>query len=170
MNSILFCAVLLSVCANYGFGRVLNERIIGGTVASPNQFPYQAGLLNEGEVPENGTLVFCGGAIIDNQWVLTAARCVHRRQPADFRVLVSSVNVIVDNEEVHSVESIHLHPDFVVAELLNDIALLRLAQPLEWSESVLPIALKSRFIDGGVRSVVSGYGITAVSFLFCCFS
>lgn len=44
-------------------------RVIGGTVAARNAFPYQAALI----INNSG---FCGGSIISNEWVLTAAHCV----------------------------------------------------------------------------------------------
>ena len=49
----------------------LNERanrITGGSNAARGQCPWQAGLIING-----GS--FCGGSLISNQWVLTAAQC-----------------------------------------------------------------------------------------------
>jgi len=45
------------------------SRIVGGSVAARNQFPYQVALI----INNSG---FCGGSIISNTWVLTAAHCV----------------------------------------------------------------------------------------------
>lgn len=44
-------------------------RIVGGSTATRNQFPYQVALI----INNSG---FCGGSIISNTWVLTAAHCV----------------------------------------------------------------------------------------------
>lgn len=165
LNLFLFSVVLLSVYANNVFGRtILNGRIVGGTVARPGQFPYQAGLVRANEDDsENSTTVFCGGAIIDNQWIITAGRCVHRRTADEIQVLVNSVNVVVDIDDLYNVDRIVVHPEFVAERLENDIALLRLDQPIQWEETILPIPLKARVIDGGTRSVVSGYGQITVS-------
>lgn len=47
------------------------ERIVGGTNASPNEFPWIAVLFKSGKQ-------FCGGSLITNQHILTAAHCVAR--------------------------------------------------------------------------------------------
>lgn len=47
-------------------------RIIGGTIATPNQFPYQAGILLR--LPKKRA--WCGGSIISVEYILTAAHCI----------------------------------------------------------------------------------------------
>ena len=55
-------------------------RIVGGTTAQPGDWPWQAMLKR----PRGSS--FCGGTLIAPQWVLTAAHCVTRKWPSDFRV------------------------------------------------------------------------------------
>jgi len=43
-------------------------KIVGGTVATPNSWPWQVALKNNGEL-------VCGGTLLDQNWVLTAAHC-----------------------------------------------------------------------------------------------
>ena len=47
----------------------LNNRIVGGRQAQKGQFPYQVTLQVFGEH-------FCGGSILNEKWILTAAHCV----------------------------------------------------------------------------------------------
>ena len=47
----------------------LLKRIVGGSSAKANQFPYQVALLRQGTFA-------CGGSLITSKWVLTAAHCV----------------------------------------------------------------------------------------------
>merc|ERR1712242_334491 len=44
-----------------------HERIVGGVEATPHQFPWQVGLFFDG--------YFCGGSIISEEYILTAAHC-----------------------------------------------------------------------------------------------
>lgn len=46
------------------------SRIVGGYPASPNQFPHQVALLRSGSLT-------CGGSLITDKWVLTAAHCIY---------------------------------------------------------------------------------------------
>jgi secreted trypsin-like serine protease len=48
-------------------------RIIGGETARSGQFPFSAAIYIR---TEDGSY-FCGGALISNQWVLTAGQCVN---------------------------------------------------------------------------------------------
>ena len=56
--------------------RSKQERIVGGTEAKQNEFPWQAWLLIS---LGNGRFYSCGGSLISNQWILTAAHCVDLR-------------------------------------------------------------------------------------------
>lgn len=47
-----------------------DERIVGGYDAENGEFPYQVSLQTKKH--------FCGGSILNEKWILTAAHCVHR--------------------------------------------------------------------------------------------
>ena len=48
--------------------RDLSSRIIHGSNAASGQFPHQVALLRDGSFS-------CGGSVIANNWVITAAHC-----------------------------------------------------------------------------------------------
>ncbi|RZC39284.1 Trypsin domain containing protein, partial [Asbolus verrucosus] len=49
-------------------------RVIGGDIARAGQFPWQAAIYKD---TDEGRY-FCGGALISDQWILTAAQCVYQ--------------------------------------------------------------------------------------------
>ena len=55
-------------------GRKPHTRIVGGTAAIPNSWPWQAMLMYQKS--NGGWSQFCGGSLVTNEWVLTAAHCV----------------------------------------------------------------------------------------------
>lgn len=59
----------LVTCSSEAENRNVNVRIVGGDFAAPNQFPHQIAILS-------GDQIRCGGSIIGDRFVLTAAHCV----------------------------------------------------------------------------------------------
>lgn len=168
-NIFLFCVIFtLEASATFTTpsktiiqnNRLPNAFIVGGKKASRNQFPYQAALLDG-----FSRRYHCGGAIISEQWIVTAAHCTQGRltYPENLRVLVGATDIRTDGKE-HAVAEIILHKGYrgFANNFEHDISLVMLANTLHWDVDVKPVMLNDLRIDGGAEAVISGWGLRKV--------
>nr|ATO74509.1 collagenolytic serine protease [Eriocheir sinensis] len=126
-------------------------RIVGGSEAVPHSWPHQVGLFID-------NMYFCGGSLISNEWVLTAAHCT---DGAGFVEVVMGAHYIRQNEDTQvSMTS----TDFMVHEqwdpntLNNDISVIRLPSPVTFNENIQAVALPSTDVNVGDIVTPSGWG------------
>ncbi|XP_049922520.1 serine protease 27-like [Epinephelus moara] len=136
---------------------VRNSRIVGGENASPGSWPWQVSLIS------NGTL-YCSGSLINNQWVLTAAHCltVHDLPTTEVFLGRHSQSGPNLNEESRQLDMIQCHPSYRFLTHDNDICLLRLSAPVNFTDYIQPVCLASAesTFHTGVSSWVTGFGST----------
>jgi secreted trypsin-like serine protease len=138
-------------------------KIVGGCEAVPFSWPWQ---IDFSEVYGEQLSLICGGALIDNDWVMTAGHCVYgnEHRPQDFRIK-AGLNDRRDNnitgEEMREIEKIYLHPQFNHRTIEWDISLLKLKKPIAYTDHISPVCLPSsddgKFVDGDVFWV-TGWG------------
>lgn len=96
---------------------------MNGALAVRAQFPYQAAVLIDGAS-------LCGGSLISTTAVLTAAHCV---QGASFEVYLGALDLSLSDEDgrisVKTTNKVR-HPEFNPNNLNNDIAILKLKEPI----------------------------------------
>ncbi|QSQ21112.1 DUF1986 domain-containing protein [Pyxidicoccus parkwayensis] len=129
--------------------------IIGGNAADVGEYPWQAQL----SIP--GYSHWCGGSLIDNDWVLTAAHCVDGISAGSFTVRLGLHQRSAPDSYVQTrgVRRVVRHPNFN-GLLENDVALLELASPVTFTPRVQPIALRATDAAVGATARVSGWGNT----------
>ncbi|NP_001095259.1 complement factor I L homeolog precursor [Xenopus laevis] len=95
------------------------KRVIGGTNAVKNQFPWQVAI-------KDGTAVNCGGIYIGGCWVLTAAHCVRSNQPQRYLIMLELLDRLSYDKDLDSfpVKSVIVHELYNPNTYENDIALL----------------------------------------------
>ncbi|KAM6957990.1 uncharacterized protein LKV04_022126 [Tautogolabrus adspersus] len=132
-------------------------RIVGGEDCPPGECPWQALLMNE---EDRG---FCGGTILNEYIILTAAHCMN--QSRYIYIKVGEFDMLVDsgNEAIHLVETIISHNRYKPETFLNDIALIKLATPIKFTRFILPACLpESDFAEKVLmkepEGMVSGFG------------
>ncbi|KAI3373814.1 hypothetical protein L3Q82_022399, partial [Scortum barcoo] len=145
-----------------------DQRIVGGDEAKPGEIPWQVTLMSHSATLQRPQS-FCGGSLLSEWWVLTAAHCVVQAAIAkkSFFVRVGEYDVNMDEgpERDHVVAEQHVHHkyNYNVSPYNHDIALLKLASPVELSNQRRPICLGPKdFTENLLReahgSLVSGWG------------
>ena len=133
-------------------------RIVGGMEAEPGAWPWQVALISSHE--ESYVDQFCGGSVIHERWVLTAAHCVDGASPDEIQVLAGTHDLDEGGRRI-DVAAIRMHPDYRGGALENDIALLKLAREAGVDEAVaLPDAGRSAEVaEPGVMATAIGWGL-----------
>ncbi|CAK9827359.1 unnamed protein product [Anthophora retusa] len=140
---------------------LLDTRIVGGNEAKPGQYPWQVSL-------QWGWLFgyshFCGGSIINSQWIVTAGHCVLAvPNYGDFIVKAGKHNLKVSEgtEQVVKVEKSFVHEKYNGDVAPYDIALLKLAKPLTLGGNVQAINLPKALSEPSGTAVLTGWGSTS---------
>lgn len=161
LNRVLF-ALALALSAAFALP-LIEDRVFGGEVATPGQFPHQISLrLNRNNTYRH----ICGGSIISEYFVLTAAHCYPRLYPnvSDYRVVVGAHENNGDDGQAYDVIRFIIHESWNSTLLIHDVGLIEVNTTIDFSERVRAIPLHRSFIGGAVEAVTSGWGRTNVSF------
>jgi len=136
-------------------------RIVGGVEAVPHSFPWQVALLSYDGAPTAG----CGGSIINNNWILTAAHCCGTPgrpiAPSSRKIRVGAHDLRNQelNAKTYSLERVVQHPSYAGPPTYNnDFCLLKLSGSLTYSAEVSPIELGGA--ETGQTCTVTGWGRT----------
>lgn len=146
--------------------RGLNAKITGGTGTVISDFPWQVYYISGN--------FRCGGSIINNRWVLTAAHCTKNSTGGSILASDMFVRVGVNNPantsegKTYAVSEVIVNEGFDEQTLLNDVALLHLKDSINFTNAK-PIKLISAddvaegAIAPGVMTTVTGWGYTHVN-------
>ena len=109
--------------------------VVGGFEAEPNSIPWQVALVQRGKkVP------FCGGTIICEKFVMTAAHCIGSNpNTAKIQILAGEHDVLDDSDgsSRHDVQNIFVHPNYIVKNRLVIFSANILLQPTNSSYLVM---------------------------------
>lgn len=131
-----------------------HNRIVGGVETQVNQYPWMALLTYRGQF-------YCGGTVISSRHVLTACHCVQGFDPnkLTIRILEHDWNSIGSKIQEFQVEKIIKHSAYSTANYNNDIALLKLKEPITFRGSMRPACLpKQEKTFAGKKGIVTGWG------------
>lgn len=159
-QSAVFSAVLFS-SSSFALDPV--PRIIDGTNASTSDWNYIAALVYKNQDAYQGQ--FCGGSLIKDRYVLTAAHCVEdlEKEGLDVIVGINNLNNSANEGSRVSVKSVFVHPYYNSSTLDNDVAVLELEQAVS-SNTAVPVTLAAsdtrQATADGTSLKVAGWGST----------
>ena len=143
-----------------------HSRVINGESANDGDWPFMLGIAFTGDdITVDG--LGCGATLINESYAITAAHCVtypsfvtaleENYSPAQIRIRYGS-NSIRELKEIE-VADIIVHPEYRISLLgapLNDIAIIRLAEPI----TLDPVSLPQQPSNVNETAHILGWGMT----------
>ncbi|CAI6344879.1 unnamed protein product [Macrosiphum euphorbiae] len=133
--------------------------LAGGEVAQNFEFPFMTVIYHK--------TMSCSGAIVSEEWVLTAAHCFSINyilgiRPSDVKVVAGIVNYIerTNNSQVRHGTEVHIHPNYRVKRVANDdLAIIRV-KPFRMTIAVntIHVSDKGLPIDDYIPCTAIGWG------------
>lgn len=134
------------------------NRIVGGMPAGANRYPWMARIVYDGQF-------HCGASLLTKQYVLTAAHCVRKLKRNKIRVILGDHDQTITTESaaiMRAVTAVIRHGQFDSDSYDNDIALLKLRKPVNFSRIIKPVCLPPPKVDpAGKQGLVVGWGRTS---------
>ncbi|KAL7828631.1 hypothetical protein SRHO_G00322650 [Serrasalmus rhombeus] len=158
-----FVVLALMVVGAYGCGLPtfppIVKRVVGGEDARPHSWPWQISLQYTSNSAWYHT---CGGTLIASQWVLTAAHCISSSRT--YRVAMGKHNLaeVEDGSVAIAAGKIVVHEKWSSLFIRNDIALVKLANPITFSDTISPACLPAEgyILPHNAPCYVTGWGRT----------
>uniref|UniRef100_A0A8I5NUC6 Serine protease 38 n=1 Tax=Papio anubis TaxID=9555 RepID=A0A8I5NUC6_PAPAN len=137
----------------------MEGKILGGVPAPERKWPWQVSVHYAG-------LHICGGSILNEYWVLSAAHCFRRDKNIkiyDMYVGLVNLRVAGNHTQWYEVNRVILHPTYEVYHPVGgDVALVQLKTRIVFSDSVLPVCLATPEVDlTSANCWATGWGLVS---------
>jgi len=137
-----------------------HTRIVGGTNARPGDWPWQASVHYSWSPGINRQ--WCGGTLIDEEWVLSAAHCFDDKNVRRYWFKLGEHDLRVDStsEQTRRAKEIHVHPQYNTKTSDYDLALIKLESKVQLNDRVRTACLPgpNTQFPAGTNCAISGWG------------
>lgn len=165
-------AVALLMASASAMASDKTPRVVGGSSAGADQFPWQAAVVFDSADPQGS--LHCGGSIINARWILSAGHCAD--DGAGYVVVGTQDLSDISTAQIIPIAAWHRHPGYVDSTETdpskvvfdNDIALIELQESIDFDacgthcESIPLVTLDNEadVMALGSEALVSGWGET----------
>lgn len=129
-------------------------RIVGGHETTINEFPYLVNLRRNGKFS-------CGGSLLTERCVLTAAHCVYMVPVKDLSIYAGASRLNGAEFHVRLVENSYISNRYSPYNLDMDVAILKLREPLLLDTTIQVIGLSARSPKPQETVSIVGWGVTS---------
>merc|ERR1711962_1568873 len=137
-----------------------HTRIVGGTNARPGDWPWQASVHYSWSPGINRQ--WCGGTLIDEEWVLSAAHCFDDKNVRRYWFKLGEHDLRVDStsEQTRRAKEIHVYPQYNTKTSDYDLALIKLESKVQLNDRVRTACLPgaNTQFPAGTNCAISGWG------------
>ncbi|XP_011302141.1 uncharacterized protein [Fopius arisanus] len=138
------------------FAEDISIRIVGGTEVTPHSLPWVVAIFHLRRL-------HCGGALINNRYILTAGHCVKWIPNSEDLTVGIGMHNLHQRKigQIVQISRVILHNNFYSDDLhdTDDIALLELKNPVKFTETIQPICLPAKGSEYTGQDVkVAGWG------------
>uniref|UniRef100_A0A6I8QLR8 Acrosin n=1 Tax=Xenopus tropicalis TaxID=8364 RepID=A0A6I8QLR8_XENTR len=140
-----------------------NSRIVGGVNSQPGAWPWLVSI-QAWRGSDYGH--FCGGTILNNQWILTAAHCL-----IDYKTTFDTIRVVIgarklsklgSETQIRKVKQLILHEKYLrEGKHSYDIGLILLDEPIKFNDYTQRACLPSASLNVAQKTncYVAGWGV-----------